>query len=717
MSTQNLEKSAEQQISQILRQIKQTQKQINRKASLILKRIEEFLFKSPYKLTEAQETVLLIGSEESDNKGLLYLCGLKHRIQNSLKKSAFSALKLLLRLLVEGRQKEEFLKIFCDLDDEEFKLLKLSNHILLAEKAHDYTAYNVAMLIKEKRPHLASSVYILGKKAQEIFEEWSKDEKVKRNKEIAKNTEWNEEEKSEKKTMNHRQSIESMETRKFKKKACDTFLVLYFERTHEYYLQSFTDPLKALSEVSETKNDPSKNRASLRKKSKLKTLFQTKAKKVELSEKSEEIVEKLHIDSPSFDPYTLLITLYNDESPSFFAKVTEQLQSQQKEVLSLNKSLIYYNIIDYVNTEKSINTIMLDHIKKEARKDSGISLELRNSMVGLQLSLSTYADPLLRCKSKSDHIRTILSLFHKYQFVLESPGKMRQALLQKDMRSLTRVFSKNSLYLKGFSKLPIFSKVNEEIQILTTELAERVLEFASLKPRKFEKIQETIQALFVLTVTPNPLEFILEQLLSKLMYRLERNFRTLIFEEKIVKSNKQAKMSMAEPMEESDEGDLLSCLAAEGTLEERRYTMRKSENLNNEILPQLENFMQLCKQYKEGVFDFRFKDFPCDFENIIENRENTINLLLNNFFEKFLSLFRELLLRLTKFLKSEENKRKRFKILKTDLKTFAKRLNEFESLIKRFDISLEELRKLKEEIVGLFVQAMTGNLTENGNEL
>lgn len=176
--SKDIQKSPQEFITQILRQIKSTQKQINRKVSVILSKIEDFLFKTPVKLTETQIQALMTGNDESDYKGLLFLCGLKHRIRQGMKKSALTAVRLILKLLEESRQKDLFLSVFCDLDDEEFKSLKLSNHIL-NEKSNDLSPLNLAYIIHEKRPHLSIGIYILSKKAQEKFSEWEKDEKIK----------------------------------------------------------------------------------------------------------------------------------------------------------------------------------------------------------------------------------------------------------------------------------------------------------------------------------------------------------------------------------------------------------------------------------------------------------------------------------------------------------------------------------------------------------
>jgi len=132
-----------------------------------------------------------------------------------------------------------------------------------------------------------------------------------------------------------------MENRKFKKKTRLDLSQLDFERNKDYYLKTFRDPLKSLIESIENNDDKINARKSLDKKSKIKALFSSKiAGKSELTPAIEEKIEQLHIDSPNFDPYVLLVTIYNNETPAFFTKVSEQLVHQQKEILSYNKGLV-----------------------------------------------------------------------------------------------------------------------------------------------------------------------------------------------------------------------------------------------------------------------------------------------------------------------------------------------------------------------------------------
>ena len=143
---------------------------------------------------------------------------------------------------------------------------------------------------------------------------------------------------------------------------------------------------KKIIRKSQEKTVIQKNRQSLSKKTKIKKLFKPKARKSELpkqlqnQEDFSKIIEKIHLDSPNFDPYVLLTTLYNDTPISYFMKLSEKLEKDKIESLSLNKNLIYYNINDYLALEKNINAIQLEHIKKESRVDQGFTLELKTSL-------------------------------------------------------------------------------------------------------------------------------------------------------------------------------------------------------------------------------------------------------------------------------------------------------------------------------------------------
>jgi hypothetical protein len=58
---------------------------------------------------------------------------------------------------------KEFVSVYSDLEEEDYKLMNLSSHILSEEK-NDMAAYHLVRFVKEKRPHLSLSVIIEGRR-------------------------------------------------------------------------------------------------------------------------------------------------------------------------------------------------------------------------------------------------------------------------------------------------------------------------------------------------------------------------------------------------------------------------------------------------------------------------------------------------------------------------------------------------------------------------
>lgn len=256
--------------------------------------------------------------------------------------------------------------------------------------------------------------------------------------------------------------------------------------------------------------------------------------------------------------------------------------------------------------------------------------------------MSSFADPLLKKKIQTDQIRIVLSLFTKYSFLLEIPLKLRSYLLQKDPKSFARIYQKNSLYLKNFMKVPILSKISEEVTQVIQNLQSSLLEMISLKQRKFENITDIIQILFSLNFSINPLEFLIEHLVLKLLNRIEKTFSQQIFEVKIFnkdninKRNTIIRKSLANNLSQKDdnyeknleelfneEGDILNnFIGLNLNVEESNssYNCKKFEEFSNEMISQLENLFKLIKNYKEGNYDFNFQDLASEsLKDIIEN--------------------------------------------------------------------------------------------------
>jgi len=257
------------------------------------------------------------------------------------------------------------------------------------------------------------------------------------------------------------------------------------------------------------------------------------------------------------------------------------------------------------------------------------------------MTLSTFADPLLKKKAQADQIRVVLTLMTKYSFLLEIPLKLKTYLLQKDAKSFARIYQKNSLYLKNFAKLPVFSKISEEVAQVISNMQTTLLELISLKTRKFENINDIIQILFSLNFSINPLEFLIEHLVLKLLNRVEKTFSQQIFEvknynkdniqrrntimRKSLSKDNNSDESFEKNMEEMliEEGDLLrKFISLNLNVEDSNssYNCRKLEEFSGELISQLENLFILTRNYKDGNYDFNFKDLSnVSFKDIEEN--------------------------------------------------------------------------------------------------
>ena len=257
------------------------------------------------------------------------------------------------------------------------------------------------------------------------------------------------------------------------------------------------------------------------------------------------------------------------------------------------------------------------------------------------MTLSTFADPLLKKKAQTDQIRIVLTLMAKYGFLMEIPQKLKTYLLQKDAKSFARIYQKNSLYLKNFAKVPIFSKISEEVAVVINSMQNTLLEMISLKSKKFDNINDIIQILFSLGFTINPLEFLIEHLVLKLLNRVEKTFSKQIFEVKnynkdnIQKRNTIMRRSLSKDnaSDESFEKNLEEMVSEEGDLLRKfislnlnvedsnsNYNCRKLEEFSIELVSQIENLFILTRNYKEGNYDFNFKDVAsASFKDIEEN--------------------------------------------------------------------------------------------------
>ena len=221
---------------------------------------------------------------------------------------------------------------------------------------------------------------------------------------------------------------------------------------------------------------------------------------------------------------------------------------------------------------------------------------------------------------------------------MEIPTKLKSYLLEKDAKSFARIYQKNALYLKNFAKLPIFSKISEEVSVVINNMHNTLLELISLKPKKFERINDIIQILFSLNFSANPIEFLIEHLVLKLLNRVEKTFSQLIFEtknfnkENINKRNTLIRKSLTNANDDnfeknleeifSEEGDSLKKFIGLNLNEDSNfsYNSKKFEEFSCEMIAQLENLFILTKNYKEGNYDYNFKYLKKEIEENVTKK-------------------------------------------------------------------------------------------------
>lgn len=135
----------------VLTKIKDSQSKFKVKTSKYLKLLDIFKLQ----LTPDEVKLFLVGNQQLPF-GLLYCCGNKSKVDSSLRKSAFYSTELLLSLFERHPQKDLFIKVFTDLDDEDFKQMALSSHIMSdrALKDKGLVAYKIIKHIKDVRPHV-----------------------------------------------------------------------------------------------------------------------------------------------------------------------------------------------------------------------------------------------------------------------------------------------------------------------------------------------------------------------------------------------------------------------------------------------------------------------------------------------------------------------------------------------------------------------------------
>ncbi|KRX09362.1 hypothetical protein PPERSA_04668 [Pseudocohnilembus persalinus] len=394
--------------------------------SVHLKKLDDAIFNQNIKITQEQDVYdLLLGNEAEGEMGLLQICG--QRIKEK-KKSSYYAIRILYQLLANSNSKTLFIDVFKDLEEDDYKLIKLDYH-LLSKDVNQFAAYKIISLIQDKRPYLDISTFIESKKALSIYEKWKKDQKN------VIQQEWDIEDKSEE-IKQEEQKLEMLKQESYteqeieniqrlsdqknslynkrnqkmlqEKKFFEQIFIHDFERNHNYYLNSFHDPLRILSQ----QNEQQKERKSTSNKAKkaqnllsqkiyrinikefldLQKIEKFSNKKIEHKEELEKEIQKyvqhimplVHIDSQNFDPVQFLSIVHADTEKNQLQQALQYLEKNHIEQKLINQSIISHFFYDFFQVENLLNNINYQFIQPQKSSTTSMASIVSHKIVNVE---------------------------------------------------------------------------------------------------------------------------------------------------------------------------------------------------------------------------------------------------------------------------------------------------------------------------------------------
>jgi len=155
-------------IRKLLEKIRENSKKMKAKMSKPLQNLEDVVRANIGKMQTSDAELLLLG--EGKLQGLLRLSSTKKKFSEGFKKSAHTALKILLNL-IDMDATPVVASAFFALDEDLYEQLRLDEHIA-SDEENKLDALQITRKIKLKRPFLPLKKYLPSKSAQVKFEEW-----------------------------------------------------------------------------------------------------------------------------------------------------------------------------------------------------------------------------------------------------------------------------------------------------------------------------------------------------------------------------------------------------------------------------------------------------------------------------------------------------------------------------------------------------------------
>ncbi|CAD8101665.1 unnamed protein product [Paramecium sonneborni] len=486
----------QQQIIAVLNKIKESQQKIKVKTSKYLKQLDIFKMQ----LNTQEIRLLLIGNEQLPY-GLLYCIGNKSKVDGSLRKSAYYSAELFLSILEKHPQRVEFIKVFADLEDDEYKLLSLSTHVLADKKIQDkgLVAFKIIKFLKDERPHFNLEYVLEIKKLKEQFETWYKSVRVQQIQEQIKQTSWKESDQPPPENLNFQR-----EQNKRQKKL--EHISLQWDGNPEYLIKTFYNPF--IPQQRTTKS--SKNRdAALKKKQIAESLNAVidveSVEQIKQQIKNlDKVIVKIHLDSPQFDAQTFLKLV----QPQITKQSMLMLQQQNVE---MNKNIVYYFIDDFFCINQGILQIHNEFISKEykdqiKRKKSlasndkqGQPMQVDQILILGSLSKRTFqllsklnsiSQSMNQLRISQQNLKSVIDFIRKCEQYVQLPNQLKEAYLQRNNAQVMKLISLQKENMNQYKNISLFKQLNEQIDQIMKQIYNDMLQQIKQENLEYSQILE-----------------------------------------------------------------------------------------------------------------------------------------------------------------------------------------------------------------------------------
>jgi len=698
-------------IKGFLKEIKMNQMRLRVQISVVLKKLEEYLFETKLDLDEDHIKLILLGNYEHDEQGLIRLCGTRGRGAKRFKNSAFSALKLLLRLLEEHYQKEDFIVFVRDLEDDEFPMLRLGEHLQISDpEKNEETPYRICKIIYERRSFLDLDVYIKGRDNQIKFAKWYEETKKNTKAQDHDEPETWEREAAKGPDLEEEAAKKFESLTKKRKQNVTEFDELNFDRDHEFFMKTFQDPM-----ISKQKAEEYSFALQLKGKKK-------KGKKdVNIpyiadrdTAEFRNIIEELHIDSEKFDPFVLLETFHSktpyDLMVQAIDKVAEDIENQKE----YKENLMIFYVNEFAKCERILGRIQETFLIPESNPAKGMTTDIISKIEEINKELAKVGGLILVPKRQADEVRTCLLVYEKMKHIIIWPKEIKECLIKKNLGPIIKNYPSYTACLSQYRILPIFREVFEEIQKLAHEVQKQILSLITINEKNGFVIIEAIRNLYITAYSSEPVDTALQRLFDEIGGFISNYFST----SEVIPNRKSRDFHSIRDEEVhsyyKSSGDLHE--DADGLTEyldnyvefkeEKKAKMKKfyfqKKNLENfvqDFLDSIDLFYAILAALKEGKFR-EFMDQKYE-DKAIEQYERCVNDIWN------------LLLKNIQSYVDENAKRAGARKAKqNDLLSLGKSLAKVDKYLMEKNIKRQEFRDLKLKTIELFLEEIQNSFTK-----